>query len=345
MSTDTTAPTLTRRLRDLPIDTEAEAESAFRDLHALRLAARAAVESARAVHEHREAASAEGDQDAWLLALRQKEARGLETLHALLGLLDNPRPQRGDRLPAAEVVPWLLAGVISEGAYSEGDIAHALGLDRIDVRRLAQEGRAVRERRIDERVARVRAEVGRPEETAEERTERRERMAADASFRGQRLGQALFNALARMGEEFAEEIRGTGDDPFHDDSRFLATLTLWRQSIEERSAVTIADLRESLKQATDEAARERSSRDDTIQSLRAEALYLRRGIVRAMRIADPETGRWLDPLDDEEPVGVEELEEAVKLLAESRDEERTEVERLRVELELAEARSLRGDRA
>lgn len=44
----------------------------------------------------------------------------------------------------------------------------------------------------------------------------------------QRPGQAVFNALAQVDPEFADRVRGTELDPFHDDTRIAGMLAWWR---------------------------------------------------------------------------------------------------------------------
>lgn len=44
----------------------------------------------------------------------------------------------------------------------------------------------------------------------------------------QRPGQAVFNALAQVDPEFADRVRGTELDPFHDDTRTAGMLAWWR---------------------------------------------------------------------------------------------------------------------
>ena len=55
-----------------------------------------------------------------------------------------------------------------------------------------------------------------------------------------RPGQALFNALAVIAPGFAEEIRGTDLDPFHDDTRIAACLAAWRGDLLEDAAIGAA---------------------------------------------------------------------------------------------------------
>lgn len=148
------------------------------------------------------------------------------------------------QLPSSRVVPWLLYGVLRDGVFSEGVCARALGMDRIDLRAKAQEGRDTAEQLREERIARVRREVGFAPETPAQRAERESRATRAESFEGQRPGQALFNALAQLDPAFAEELRGTEADPFHRDGNIVAALNLWSRRIEERAEAEVRDLRD-----------------------------------------------------------------------------------------------------
>jgi len=61
------------------------------------------------------------------------------------------------RVAEAALVPWLVSVALREGAESEGVLARALGVDRLELRRLALLGDEVATALRDDRVARARA--------------------------------------------------------------------------------------------------------------------------------------------------------------------------------------------
>jgi hypothetical protein len=63
-------------------------------------------------------------------------------------------------------VAWLAHAALEAGGLSEGEVARAMGLDRVEVRGVAIEGRDVGDRLRQERMARVRAEL-QPERSPE----------------------------------------------------------------------------------------------------------------------------------------------------------------------------------
>lgn len=69
-----------------------------------------------------------------------------------------PRDPEGP-LTDREALDWLVFRVIDGAVVSEGELARALGLDRISVRERADEGAAIDERIRAARLARVRKEV------------------------------------------------------------------------------------------------------------------------------------------------------------------------------------------
>ena len=69
-----------------------------------------------------------------------------------------PRDPEGP-LTEREALDWLVFRVIDGAVVSEGELARALGLDRISVRERADEGAAIDERIRAARLARVRKEV------------------------------------------------------------------------------------------------------------------------------------------------------------------------------------------
>lgn len=69
-----------------------------------------------------------------------------------------PPPESGRLRSTRELVAWLTHAALEAGGLSEGEVARAMGLDRVEVRGVAIEGRDVGDRLRQERMARVRAE-------------------------------------------------------------------------------------------------------------------------------------------------------------------------------------------
>jgi hypothetical protein len=77
-----------------------------------------------------------------------------------------PPPASGRLRSQRELVAWLAHAALEAGGLSEGEVARAMGLDRVEVRGVAIEGRDVGDRLRQERMARVRAEL-QPERSPE----------------------------------------------------------------------------------------------------------------------------------------------------------------------------------
>ena len=159
-------------------------------------------------------------------------------------LRDLGRPYTEADLPDASV-PQALADAWNQ-TYRERDEAR-------DAAELADGKVAALRDRLGELEARRDAEVERCRATIAELGRSQvahiaevERQLDEARVEAERLramprpGQALFNALAVIAPGFAEEVRGTDLDPFHDDTRIAACLAAWRGDLLEDAAIGAA---------------------------------------------------------------------------------------------------------